>query len=99
MIDIASENVLSLSNATAHLPRRRKGSRPHISTLYRWAQRGLCGVKLEVVQVGGTCCTSVEALQRFFDRLSGDGGAPMAPNRKRVQEVATAERECEAAGI
>ncbi len=37
--------------------------------LYRWATEGLRGVHLETIQVGGTLCTSIEALQRFFERL------------------------------
>ena len=28
--------------------------------------------RLETVKIGGTTCTSLEALQRFFDRLTGD---------------------------
>ncbi|QKK07527.1 MAG: DUF1580 domain-containing protein [Planctomycetota bacterium] len=40
------------------------------STLYRWACSGLSGVRLEVVQVGGTMCTSRAAMERFFTRLA-----------------------------
>ena len=65
MITISSETILSLDEATHRLPKRRGGKRPHIATLYRWAQRGVRGVRLETIQVGGTLCTSVEALQRF----------------------------------
>ena len=69
MIQLDSEHVLSLREATQQLPRRRTGQRPHIATLYRWATDGLRGVQLETLQVGGTLCTSIEALQRFFERL------------------------------
>lgn len=69
MIDLASETLLSFSEASARLPRRRAGRPVHPSTLYRWAAEGLRGVRLETIQVGGTLCTSIEALQRFFDRL------------------------------
>ena len=70
MIDISTEAVVTLTEATHHLPRRRKGKRCAVSTLYRWADRGVRGVRLETIQVGGTKCTSWEALQRFFNRLS-----------------------------
>ena len=33
------------------------------------ASRGLRGIVLETIQVGGTTCTSQESLQRFFERL------------------------------
>lgn len=75
MIDLLSERVISFTDATAVLPRRRAGRKPHVATLYRWAQKGCRGVRLETIQIGGTKCTSVEALQRFFERLSGSSGA------------------------
>jgi hypothetical protein len=61
-----SENLVSLTEATKLLPRRRKGKRPNVVTVYRWSTIGCRGVKLETIQVGGTRCTSREALQRFF---------------------------------
>ena len=70
MIDLATENVLSLTDAAKRLPQRRAGKRPHVATLYRWASRGIRNAQLETIQIGGTMCTSMEALQRFFDRLS-----------------------------
>src|SRR3954463_11621617 len=68
-IDLASESPIPFSQAAAHLPRRR-GRKTAVSTLHRWATHGLRGVVLETIQVGGTRCTSLAALQRFFDRLS-----------------------------
>jgi hypothetical protein len=65
MIDLATETVVTLTQATNHLPRRRGGKKPHPSTLYRWEKDGL-----ETIQVGGTLCTSVESLQRYCERLS-----------------------------
>jgi hypothetical protein len=70
MIDSASETLISLADAAAELPRRRRGRKVHISCLYRWSTAGCRGVVLESIQVGATRCTSREALQRFFERLS-----------------------------
>lgn len=99
MIDFARETVVSLNDATSHLPRRRRGSRPHVATVYRWAQRGVRGVRLETLQIGGTMCTSIEALQRFFDRLSEprQPSPDKRPDRQRAIEAA--ERDCDRAGI
>jgi hypothetical protein len=69
-IDFATEPLIPLNQATIHVPRRRRGRRTSVSTLHRWAARGLRGIVLETLQVGGTKCTSVAALQRFFERLS-----------------------------
>jgi len=101
-IDISTEAVVTLTQASHHLPRRRKGKRPAVSTIYRWAQRGVRGVRLETLQVGGTKCTSIEALQRFCERLTrANGPAPEAPpspaRRRRAAE--RAERELAREGV
>lgn len=67
---LLGEELLSLSGAAAILPRRRGGRKVHTATLYRWTVNGLRGVVLESLQVGGTRCTSREALERFFERLN-----------------------------
>ncbi len=80
MIDLVTESVLSLTEAAKRLPQRRMGKRPHIATLYRWATRGLQGTTLETIQVGGTKCTSVEALQRFCNSLSAGDSRENPPS-------------------
>jgi hypothetical protein len=88
---INDETVLTLTEAAKMLPRRRGGKRPHVSTLYRWGSRGLRGIVLETIQIGGTTCTSFEALQRFFSHLSEPRNA--VPNickqtrQRNVQEA------------
>lgn len=96
MIDLATEKVISLTAATRHLPGRRQGKRPNVTTLYRWAQHGCRGVRLETIKVGGTTCTSLEALQRFCDALTAQAAnnpmpEPVAPARKA--SIERAERE------
>jgi hypothetical protein len=70
MIDSTTETILTFIQAAEELPRRRRGRKTHVSTFYRWADPGCRGVRLETIQVGGTCCTSREALQRFFEALT-----------------------------
>jgi hypothetical protein len=70
MIDCHSEHVISFPQASDESPRRRKGRKIHVSCFYRWSTVGCRGVILETIQVGGNRCTSREALQRFFERLS-----------------------------
>jgi hypothetical protein len=102
-IDTLTETLISLADATKVLPARRGGKRPHVSCIYRWTVSGCKGIKLESLQVGGTRCTSREALGRFFERLSlsvdPDANRPTVrtPNR-RARDVAQAERELNAAG-
>ena len=76
MIDSRKEKVLSFKQAAELLPRRRRGKTPSPSTLYRWATTGLHGIRLETLCVGGSRCTSAEALQRFFERLTAASNTP-----------------------
>ncbi len=105
MIDLTNEQVLSLAQAAKHpaLPRRRAGKRVHIATLHRWATRGCRGIQLETIRFGGTRCTSLEAVQRFCERLSDadpcvSAQISVTPARRR-REIARAEKELEQAGI
>ena len=94
MIDPEKETLLSLTQAARELPARRAGKRPHVSCLYRWTKSGCKSIVLESIQVGGTRCTSREALTRFFDRLTyaDDPRADRRDNRRqRAAERAIAE--------
>ncbi len=104
MIDISLEETFSLTEAAKRLPCRRKGKRPNVATLYRWAQAGCRGVRLETLCVGATRCTSMEALQRFFDALTAKAEpravAPQPrPTAQRQKAIEAAERRLESAGI
>lgn len=100
MIDLATERLIALREVPKHLPPRPTGRRIHISAVYRWIQRGVRGVRLDSIQVGGTTYTSVEALQRFADGLSSRGPtdrAGLAPTTAtRRKQIERAAREAEA---
>jgi hypothetical protein len=57
--------LLSLREATQLLP-----GRPHISTLHRWRLRGVRGIRLETVRVGGRRFVSTDALAKFIDETT-----------------------------
>ncbi len=69
MISVQNENVIPLSEVANFVPRRR-GKPINLSTVYRWVVRGIRGVRLERVQIGGLTYTSVEAIERFFETLT-----------------------------
>jgi hypothetical protein len=70
VISIADEKLIPLRDAPKHLPPRPNGKRLHISVFYRWISRGVRGVLLESIRIGGTTYTSLQALQRFGVHLS-----------------------------
>jgi hypothetical protein len=99
MIDLKRENLIALGDVPLHVPPHRNGKRLHKSAAYRWAQRGVRGVRLEVILVGGRRYTSVEALQRFADTLSAAelcrSDRSRTP-RARETQIARASRAMEA---
>src|SRR5437016_5027474 len=87
-----SEPLIALAEVPAQrfMPRRRQGRKLNVATVYRWAQQGVRGVRLEVVRVGGTLCTSRAALLDFFRRAAanGNGGHPAeTPSDERRQQA------------
>jgi len=88
--DLLNENSFSLAQAARRLPKVRGQKTPHPSTLFRWAIQGRRSrsgriIRLEIIRVGGTNCTSMEALNRFFDRLNDI--EPVDPSKPRKQAL------------
>jgi hypothetical protein len=102
MIDLQSEELLSLSDAAKRLPPHRRGRPVHPSCIFRWIFEGVRlpsreRVRLEAVRLGGRWLTSVEALQRFAERLTPridtePGPTPRSPTqRRRASDQASKE--------
>jgi hypothetical protein len=104
---MTGERMVSFAEAAALLPTLH-GKRVSTTSVWRWARKGLFGVKLEVVRIGARFLTSIEALERFNKTVGAipPGGpesdrpekcrkvAPMKPRRpaSRVRAVKRAER-------
>ena len=104
MIDISSEKLLTPAEIAQHIPRRRAGKKCNVATIHRWFVDGVRGIKLESICVGGTKCSSVAALQRFFDELTAqsEGQPVQQPQRitkARRKQIEAAERRLEKAGV
>jgi len=65
MIDVTHDTLIPFS-ALPGWTAKNVGKRIHPSTLHRWRLRGVRGVRLGTVLIGGTRYTSTEALSRFF---------------------------------
>jgi hypothetical protein len=98
-INFATEQVLTFRAATEFLPRRRRGRRVNVATLYRWSLRGCRGVRLETMQIGGTRCTSVEALQRFFEALTPQIELPVPALNTQCQDVKDVNKDLAEEGL
>lgn len=102
-INPLTEKLITLAQAAklAWLPRLRgRLGRLHASTLWRWALKGIGGIKLETLKVGGTLCTSEAALQRFFDRLAnGNTVAEVPPVNPIAANQDDVERQLDELGV
>ncbi len=111
MLITMNEQLLTFPEALQHplLRKRRKGRSIVPSTLWRWHARGVRGVKLETVLVGGMRMTSEEALARFCEAVtkarSCEGKSRHAPETlprtatQRQQTSKRAEARLRAKGI
>lgn len=93
MIHILDETLIPFR----HLPKwceEHLGNRVSPSTLHRWRLRGVRGVKLETILIGGKRHSSVASLQRFFDASTrAQDGQPTASNSAAVVTRSDAKDE------
>ena len=61
----APEEYLSMTEAAKLIP-----GRPSVSTVHRWAGRGVDGVVLASIRAGGRRYTSMSAIDEFLSQLN-----------------------------
>ena len=66
--ELRDDNPMSLTDAATYLGKV-TGRKPHVSTLWRWCQKGCKGVRLDSICVGGKRFVTVAAIERFIDEL------------------------------
>lgn len=102
MIDSRKEHLLTLSAAARDIPNRNSGRGVNVSTVWRWTLRGIRGVKLDTILVGGIRYTSHEAMQRFFAATTAAANGQAVLSRtadQRQKQIEAAERELAKHGI
>jgi hypothetical protein len=110
---LLSEEILTLAQAARRLPPVRGKNPPCSETVFRWSDKGLLPrskrgskrsssksggrVRLETIPVGGTTCTSMEALIRFSERLDDVEKEPprLTPKQREAVTKTRAERAME----
>lgn len=82
---------IALCDTPAQLAKR-GGKRIHISTIYRWVNRGVCGVCLETEWYAGRLCTTLEAVERFHDAVNAAKSLQrVSLSAVEVDQIATSE--------
>jgi hypothetical protein len=64
-----TEKIVSFTEAAEALPEI-NGKAVHPSAIWRWARKGIKGIRLETLRLGGRFLTSMEALDRFGKALA-----------------------------
>ena len=110
---LGQEEVFTIKELAEKLPRL-DGRRIHIASLYRWCRRGVRGVQLEHVMLGGRIMSSLEAVERFGERVAeapctrGPRGprarrqtcrSACRPAERRAEEIQAAREYLEEVGI
>jgi hypothetical protein len=84
-IDTFSENIISVDAAAKHVSRI-TGKKRNRSVILRWINRGVSGVRLSAIRVGGELHTSEQALNAFLNE------SQQAKSRKHGQATSTGIR-------
>ena len=96
-IDVQSEKLLTLAECREAFP---GGKRLALATIQRWRLRGVRGVILETIRIGGMRYTSREAIARFIARQNADETpTPSISPAQRQRQALAAQTELRRAGI
>ena len=68
LADLATDTLMTLPDAAAYLGRLMGGKKCNVSTVWRWCLKGVKGVRLESICVGGKRFVTTAGLERFIDR-------------------------------
>lgn len=84
----AAEKLIPIRQLPRHIP-----GRPHLSTIFRWLSRGVRGIRLASVRVGGRRFVSPAQIENFIAAVTS-AGAESSPSRDtaRVAEIDRADR-------
>jgi hypothetical protein len=82
---LSGETLLRLHQVPDLLPRNRNGKKVGLASVYRWTDRGVRGIRLEYIRAPWGRVTSIEAVERFLQRLNGDRKteSDLTPARRR----------------
>jgi hypothetical protein len=97
---LADEKPLTLAEAARLLPKR-----PNPATLWRWRTRGVRGVKLQTVLIGGRRYCYPSAMRQFIAAVTAaasgkpDGAAAEPETETKRQRSAEMSRRLRQAGL
>jgi hypothetical protein len=94
MIDISQEKIITFGQAVRMFP-----VKVSPRSVARWSIRGYRGLLLESVKIGRKRCTSVEALNRFFEALNDQPATPSGIDLVTESEARLLEEQLTRMGL
>lgn len=91
---ILDQNLISIKEASGLLP-----GRPHVSTIWRWIERGVGGHRLPCFKIGGHRYISRTDLESFIMAISGTNAPKSVTSKQRVKAIAKADAELAEFGL
>lgn len=100
MIDIVADELITLGQLAKKLPPI-QGARPNQSTIWRWVHKGIRGIRLDTVAVGGRTCTTWDAYLAWATAIADRGPIPsiLPASPRKAKRVRNARQVLDAAGI
>ena len=93
-IDPISDYLISLSQATRSLP-----TRPSPACMWRWYRKGVNGIRLETVVVGGRRYTTKAAWTEFVRRTTAAANREPPKKEDAPERTASTRRKLKDAGL
>ena len=81
MLPLDPAKFVPLSDVPGMLPLRLNGRKVHISAVYRWASKGVRGVRLQTVRIAGALFTTREAVEDFINAAAQPLETRFMPDR------------------
>lgn len=90
MLPLDPDTFISLRSVPDLLPRHTNGRKVHMSAVYRWANKGVRGIRLQTVRVAGELYTSRAAVEDFINATASRRAldAPVDPPAENRRELA-----------
>jgi hypothetical protein len=89
------ETLLRFNQVPKYLPRNGNGKLIGLSSVYRWASKGVRGVRLESWQCPWGRITSLQALERFLNALTQQRPPVDAPQARTPRQRSRRARKAE----
>ena len=92
-----SDEFIPLSQLAKYIPFGRNGRKRHVSSIYRYAKRGVRGIRLLTWHLPDGQYTTLAAWKEFVEKLSSASQPNPLPQSDSIDTISTQQKSVEAA--